>query len=130
MQNDTRDKVVREALGVQKYPEPFDKGIARFMDGYMVCAKNRNLLMHSHHGGIFHNSQTQEHGLVLSRNTRGGGQLSFLATKTKLRTVADDMNRFSEYGIELYLKLQTLGICRRKSVDFDYDRNIAVRKRR
>jgi hypothetical protein len=74
-----------------------------FVSGYGVCAENRNILMHSETSSDQANALQIASTLELRKYSKNNpGSLNFISLKlSELRNVADDIDRFTQYGLDL-----------------------------
>lgn len=93
--NNIRLNLMRESLPRREWPGQVTELVQHFIDGFNVCAQNRNLLMHSN---IF---MMSEDAIILYKANNSGKTVSCNPTLGELRQVADDMNAFFDYGLAL-----------------------------
>jgi hypothetical protein len=95
IRNNVRLDLMRERLPGHRWPEEVIEHVRHFINGFNVCADNRNLLMHSN---IFTLSTDE---IILFKNSNSGKGITCNPTLAELRQVADDMHTFFGYGLAL-----------------------------
>jgi hypothetical protein len=95
IRNNVRLNLMRESLPDREWPAEVVQRIQHFMEGFNICAANRNLLMHSN---IFIMSKD---AILLFKTRNSGKTVTCNPTLAEVRQVADDMNALFEYGLAL-----------------------------
>ena len=99
IRNNVRLNLMRERLPDHNWPTEASERVQHFIDGFNVCANNRNLLMHSN---IFTMSQD---AIILYKTSNSGKTVgktvSCNPTLAEVRQVGDDMHTFFGYGLSL-----------------------------
>jgi hypothetical protein len=90
-----RDKLMREMLPTRHWPIPIDDRAWHFIEAHKVCYENRNKLMHSN---LMSRSDL---AIVLYKIGRDGRSTLTTPSLSELRRVADDMNRYFDFGVQL-----------------------------
>lgn len=98
LNNRERQDVILELLAKTTIPDPTKKVVEHFVAGYMICADNRNFLMHSSCGGTHEDIADGTVGLVLERYSKQGNRLECYPTYPQLRTVADEIHIYASFG--------------------------------
>lgn len=93
--NDARLGKMRRSLAERDWPAEIKERVSCFIDGFKICADNRNLLMHSN---IFYASRD---AIILYKSDNKGKTIACNPTLAEVRQVADDMNAYFEYGLAL-----------------------------
>jgi hypothetical protein len=83
------------ALPKTAWPAHAQDAVAHFLSGFKLCADNRNLLMHSSIIGA-------EAVTVLYKRNSKGEMSVCRPTVTELRSTADDIQSYCNYGINLF----------------------------
>jgi hypothetical protein len=101
--NQKRIDVLRRLITYKerKNPDVID-GLEYFLEGFDICAENRNLLMH---GRIFEGTTRTD--LVLQKYARKDPtKLNYMhLTVSNIRKVADEFSGYETYGARVYLWL-------------------------
>jgi hypothetical protein len=92
--NDGRTDLIERALPSRHWPEPANDYVRHFVAGFRKCAENRNHLMHSDVDERGDTSLT-----LLSKLNKRGVRIISITDLNELRTVADDMRAYSDFGL-------------------------------
>lgn len=98
LNNRERQDVIAELLPKTTIPTETKALVEHFVDGFMVCADNRNFLMHSSSGGLYRDMERGICGLVLERYSKQGNKLLSYPTTKGLQTVADEIHQYTTFG--------------------------------
>lgn len=101
--NETRANLLKMCLEESAHPARIRNRVLRFVEGYLACAQNRNILMHSQTIPIIASSGWQPvHFRKMSK--KAPFKLNTYAPGLKsLRSIADAMHEFQAFGHELLM---------------------------
>jgi hypothetical protein len=101
-----RDRMMREMLPTQNWPPNIADLAQHFIEAHKICYENRNKLMHSA-VNTGHRS-----AIILYKTGRDGKTTLANPLLNELRQVADDMDVFFDYGLQLsnMINFDLLGI--------------------
>ena len=117
--NRLREDIFEQLLATQTFPEGLIDLIRHWLAGYMICAENRNAVMHSHHGGI-HSGARGTEGIVLSKFSRAGSRFSYFAHAKALRAIADAIDHQGNFGEQVMLEIAGFQLCERQKRPRDF----------
>lgn len=109
--NNIRLMMIYELMAKTKLPEKIKDRVDYFCTGFKVCAENRHALMHSRIGGLFTSVSQQTRGIMFTKATRAGAEVVCPATLQELRTVADDIHAYSQYGSDVVSDVTNYKTC-------------------
>lgn len=98
---DVREKLMREMILTWPWPEDTIELCNHFIDAHKIIVENRNKLMHSnimYHG--------KNHDGMLYKTMRDGTYRFSMPSLVELRRVADDMQIYHNFGVQLATKLK------------------------
>ena len=107
LRNDRRLNYMKEFCksyhsGLQK------RTIDRFLDGFAICADNRNILMHSSIPDTRNVADAADPAIILHKRAQGNySSISRIEdmTVTRLRQIADEIVTYERFGFGLYIFL-------------------------
>ncbi len=106
LNNRGRQDVIDDLLPNTTIPLETKDDINHFVAGYMVCAENRNYLMHSSSGGTYRGSANGVGGLVLERYSRPGNKWVCYPTNKQLCGVADEIHAYAGFGSIVHMDVR------------------------
>lgn len=108
--NERRLYFLREWLQSSKMSEPAIGTIHNFLDGYQICAENRNAIMHSKFLGTSSADEINPTNILQRRSKSGFDLTAEISVNLEiLRKIADEIRRFDMLSFVLfaYLKSRT-----------------------
>jgi hypothetical protein len=96
--NNTRRDVLAELANSTELTKELKAQIKYFLECFMVCAENRNDIMHASAGGEYHDIPASERGLILSKYSKAGNRLICSARLKDLRKVADEIHEVKGFA--------------------------------
>lgn len=102
-QNDARMKMMEEMLGRRNLPDELTERVGWFSDGYMICADNRNAIMHSNavFDAMVLSRMSDTDPLHLMKFSKTGRLQECEVSLEDLRNTADDMQTYTNFGVTL-----------------------------
>jgi hypothetical protein len=94
--NDARENLVEECLKNTELSTGLRSDVEHFIKGFHIAAANRNILMHSSHGGVI--VRGEEESLRLTRRSRAGIYQELKPSLAELRKLADDIEELALFG--------------------------------
>ena len=94
--NEFRERLVLDRVKDNELTAGLMSDVKHFIEGFRICAGNRNILMHSSHGGVI--LHDEEKGLRLTRRSRAGIVQELKPPLVHLRKIADDTEAFARFG--------------------------------
>lgn len=112
MPNNIRQTVLAEVMAQTTLPDKLKERVNHFIGGFKVCAENRHDLMHSRPGGTFTSRSRGIRGLLFTKVSKAGKELSCAPSLTDLREVADDIHEYARFGGDVASEIRNFLACR------------------
>jgi hypothetical protein len=110
--NNIRQTVLSEVMAQTTLPDQLKDRVKYFTDGFKICAENRHDLMHSHSGGVFTSKSKGTRGLLFSKHSRAGNEFVCAPDLQELRTVADEIHDYMNFGFHVSGDIKHWADCR------------------
>ncbi|NVO18020.1 MAG: hypothetical protein HXX10_28705 [Rhodoplanes sp.] len=112
LDNSSRSSLLRLCDNAGKFDSKLNTSITNFVEGFNVCCKNRNILMHAHVIGM---TDDEPFYMFMSKATkRSSKEKTYQPTVADIRKIADDMHRFYTLGLELYSYIKSANDAEKK----------------
>ncbi|MFL9829083.1 hypothetical protein, partial [Rhodoplanes sp. SY1] len=103
LDNSSRVTLIKDCLNGSDHNQEVKNAFSFFLDGFLVCSQNRNILMHGHVVGHAVAPKSIMR-IVMSKRARGSStENAYHIDLSEIRRIADDTYRFVEYFFEVFI---------------------------